>query len=248
MAKKKPKKKAIEMTLWGVVLSYPDLHNPKPYKGKIYFKTDCLLDLDHAQLGELRNAIKEVRTEAFGDDKSEWPKGAAKVFLQNGDEREDQKGYKGKKFITASTQNPVPVVDMKGKAFNAQAVKGGMTANVAIRISAWEFEGDEGMSIYLQGVQIDTSIPSLNFGGGKTVDQMFAKKGKRADDDEDDDSEESEEETEEEEENEETEEEEEEDRPRKTKKKASRDEEEEESEDPPAKKKKNKSFDDNEEE
>ena len=182
--KKKSKKKAVEMTLWGVVLSYPDLHDPKPYKGKVYYKTDCLLDLDHAQLGELRAAIKEVREESWGDDKTEWPEGASKVFIKNGDEREDQKGYAGKKYIQASTQTPVPVVDMKGKGFNAQAVKGGMTANVAIRISAWEFDGDEGMSIYLQGVQIDTSVPSLNFGGGKTVSQMFSKGGK-ADDAED---------------------------------------------------------------
>ena len=41
----------------------------------------------------------------------------------------------------------MPVVDPKGKTFNAQMVKGGMTANVAVRITAWEFDDDTGVSI-----------------------------------------------------------------------------------------------------
>lgn len=172
---KKPKKPSVEMTLWGVILSFPDLHNPKPYKGKTYYKTDMLFDEDHPQLGELRKAIKKVRTTAFGDDKDEWPEGAQKIFVQNGDTREDQAAYKDKLFVSVATQTPVPIVDLKGKAFNPQSVKGGMTANVAVNITTWDNEGDQGMSIYLQGVQIDTTIPSLNFGGGKSVKAMFNK-------------------------------------------------------------------------
>lgn len=188
MAKKKTKSKkpAVEMTLWGVVLSYPDLDKPKPYKGKIYYKTDCLLDEDHAQLKELRSAIGKVKRLSWGEDKSEWPTDL-KVLLQNGDSREDQKAYQGKFYISASTQQPVPVVDPKGREFNAASVRGGMTANVAIRISKWENEGDEGISIYLQGVQIDTKVERLaGFGGGKSVKQMFGLD--ESSDDEDDDS------------------------------------------------------------
>ena len=173
----KKRKPFMELTLWDVILSYPDLHDPKPYKKKIYYKTDVLLGEDHPQLEELKKAVFKVKRDAFGDDKTEWPKGAKKVFIQDGNKREDQKGYKDKRYISASTQTPVPVVDLKGKVFPAQSVRGGMFANVAIRISAWEFEGDEGMSIYLQGVQVDTTKKSLNFGGGKSVEQMF-KKGK----------------------------------------------------------------------
>lgn len=172
MAKKKKKKAAIDLTLWDVILSYPDLHEPKPFKGKVYYKTDVLLDADHAQLGELRTAIKKIKTQQWGPDKTEWPKGS-KPLIQNGDEREDQKGYKDRFYLTPSTQTPVPVIDPKGKSFSAQMVKGGMFANVAVRVSAWEYDGDEGVSIYLQGVQIDTSKASLNFGGGKSVKQMF---------------------------------------------------------------------------
>lgn len=191
MAKKAAKKKrvAVEMTLWDVILSYPDLHDPKPYKGKIYYRTDVLMGEDHAQLKELRGNITKVKKMAWGEDKSEWPEathnGGNKKLVHDGNEREDQTGYKDRFYITASTQTPVPVVDLKGKAFNAQMVKGGMFANVAVRISHWEYEGDEGVSIYLQGVQIDTSKKSLNFGGGKSVDQMFNLKG--SDDDESDD-------------------------------------------------------------
>lgn len=196
--KTKKKKAAVDMTLWDVILSYPDLHDPKPYKGKVYFRTDVLLEKDHPQLKDLRLAIKSVKTDSWGDDETEWPE-ASKPLIQNGDDREDQTGYAGKKYVTPSTQTPVPVVDLKGKAFNAQMVKGGMFANVAVRISAWEFDGDEGVSIYLQGVQIDTSKASLNFGGGKSVKQMFNRDGddeegdeqdgddSSGDDDEDDD-------------------------------------------------------------
>lgn len=178
-SKKKKKSEAVEMTLWGVILSYPDLHNPKPYKGKIYYTLDALMDKTDPQVKALKAAIKEVCVAAWGDDESEWPEKIPTV--QNGDEREDSKGYAGRRFIKASTQSAVPVVDPRGKEFNPQMVKGGMFANVAIRISSWEFDGDEGISIYLQGVQIDTSKKSLNFGGGRTVEKMFA----RADADED---------------------------------------------------------------
>lgn len=254
--KKKPKNKSVEMTLWDVVLSYPDLHDPKPYKGKIYYRTDVLMEEDDAQLGKLRAAIKQVKTDLWGADKTEWPEATQnagnKPLVFNGDERADQKGYVGKRFITASTQTPVPVIGPKGKEFSPQMVKGGMFANVAIRISSWEFDGDQGVSIYLQGVQIDTSKPSLNFGGGKSVKQMFS----RDEEGEESESEESEEESEEEED----------DKPRgkkKPAKKSSRDDEEEESEEseeeseseeeeeeksPPKKKKKvSKNFDDDEE-
>lgn len=223
--KKKKKKAAVEMTLWGVILSYPDLHDPKPYKGKIYYKTDVLLEKDHPQLKELRQALKQVKIDTWGEDETEWPE-KGNPFILNGDEREDQAGYIGRRYITASTQTPVPVVDPKGKTFNPQMVKGGMFANVAIRISAWEFDGDVGVSIYLQGVQIDTSKPSLNFGGGKSVKQMF-------DMDEED-----------------TEDEEDEDQPRKAKKRAKPAEEDEEDEDQPRKSKKRSSrnVDDEDEE
>lgn len=174
--KRKKKKPAIEMTLWDVVLSYPDLYEPKPYKGKVYYRTDALLGEDHPQLKALRQNIKKVKTEAFGPDESEWPV-SENPLVKKGDERQDNPEYKGKRYLTPSTQTPVPIVDLKGKPFNAQMVKGGMFANVAIRISAWEFDGDEGVSIYLQGVQIDTSKASLNFGGGKSVKQMFSRDG-----------------------------------------------------------------------
>lgn len=181
MSKKKNKKAAVELTLWDVCLSYPDLHDPKPYKGKIYYKTDILMDEDHSQLDDLKAAIRSVRVDSWGEDKAEWPEGAAKAFILDGDEREDSAGYSGKFYLTASTQTPVPVVDLKNKDFNPQTVRGGMFANVAIRVSAWEYDGDEGMSIYLQAVQIDTSKPSLNFGGGKSVKQMFSRDGIKED-------------------------------------------------------------------
>ncbi len=172
--KKKVKKKKpfVEMTLWDVILSYPDLHDPKPFKGKIYFQTDVLLDEDHPQLGELRKAIFKVKKDYWGEDKTEWVK-TDKPLIQDGNSRSDQKGYKDRRFIVPKTQTPVPVVDLRGKAFNPQMIKGGMFANVAIRVAAWEYEGDEGVAIYLQGVQIDTKKKGLNFGGGKSVAKMF---------------------------------------------------------------------------
>lgn len=236
--KKKTKAKAIEMTLWDVILSYPDLHDPKPYKGKIYYRTDVLMEKNDPQVKKLKEAIHSVYEQAFGEDESEWPE-PQKPHLQNGDEREDSKGYAGRRYITASTQTPVPVVDPRGKAFNPQMVKGGMFANVAVRISSWEFDGDVGVSIYLQGVQIDTSKPSLNFGGGKSVDQMFKKKGKASEDEEEDEDEAPRKKS-----KRDFDEEEEEDLPKKKKK--SRQEESEE-EDAPLKKARKRDFDDEDE-
>lgn len=210
--KRKPKRPFQELTIWGAILSYPDLHNPKPFKGKTYFQSDVLLDADHPDLAKLKKAITKVRTAYWGEDKSEWVK-PDKPLIQNGDKREDQKGYAGKFFITPKSQFPVDVVNKKGKPFDPQMVRGGMFANVAVRVAAWENEGDQGVSIYLQGIMIDTDKKALNFGGGRSVKQMFnlgrddddmdesddddddeprgkKKKGFSFDDDEDDDSEE----------------------------------------------------------
>jgi hypothetical protein len=187
---KEKKKKAVrvELTLYGVCLSYPDLHQPKPYKGNIYYKTDCLFDPDYGQLKELRSAITKVRTEAFGTDKEEWPKGAKKKFVREGAERANQEAYQGKMYISASTKQRVPVVDLKGKEFSAASVKGGMWANVALCISTWrDPDGEEGMSIYLQGVQIDTSREGLNFGGGRSVKDMFKSSDPESEEVDDDD-------------------------------------------------------------
>lgn len=170
--KKRVKKPFQELTLWGVVLSYPDLHEPKPFRGKTYWQSDVLMEPDHPDLAKLRKAIKKVRTDYWGADESEWIK-PDKPLIQNGDKREDQKGYAGKFFLTPKSQFPIDVVDPRGKPFNAQMVKGGMFANVAVRVAAWENDGDQGVSIYLQGVMIDTKKKALNFGGGKSIKQMF---------------------------------------------------------------------------
>lgn len=209
------KSKSIEITLWDVVLSYPDLHDPKPFKGKVYYRTDVLIEPKSRNLKKVNEAIETVMIASFGKDKSEWPE--MKKLIQNGDEREDSKGYAGKRFITAQTQTPVPVVDLDGNPFKAQMVKGGMFANVAILIKHWEFDGDEGVTIYLQGVQIDTDKPSLNFGGGKSVKQMFNRDSDEgeSEDEDSDDSDEDEDMKDEDEEDAPP--------PRKTKKKPSRD-------------------------
>ena len=188
MAKKK-KVHRIEMIVHGV-LSYPDLHNPKPFKGKIYYRTDVLLDNDDPQIAALKKKLHKLRVDAFGDDKTEWPDKAKKKFIQDGNEREDQPAYKDKAYITASTQTPVPVVTPNGKPFSAQMVKGGMTAKVAVCLSNWtDPDGEEGVSIYLQGVMIDPSVDRLpGFGGGKSAKQLFNIKDE--DEGEDEDSEE----------------------------------------------------------
>jgi hypothetical protein len=194
MAKKK-KFHRIEMRLRGV-LSYPDLHNPKPYKGKIYYRTDILFDQDDPQLAVLKKKIHAVRVKTWGEDKTEWPDGAKKRFIQDGNEREDQSTYEDKFYVSVSTQSPVPVIDPKGKAFSPALVKGGMFADVAVCLSPWDNEGEEGMSIYLQGVMIDTSKERLSgFGGGKSARQLF---GLEDSDDEDSDEDESEDEDDEE--------------------------------------------------
>jgi hypothetical protein len=188
MAKKK-KFHRIEMVLYGV-LSYPDLHQPKPFKGKTYYRTDILLDNDDPQLAVLKKKIHAVRVKTWGDDKTEWPDGARKRFIQDGNEREDQKTYEDKMYVSVSTQQPVPVIDPKGKAFSPALVKGGMFAKVAVCVSPWDNEGEEGMSIYLQGVMIDTTKEKLaGFGGGKSAKQLFGLEESDDEDDSDDDSE-----------------------------------------------------------
>jgi len=184
VAKKKKYHKQ-ELVLYGV-LSYPDLANPKPFKGKVYYKTDVLFDQDDPQIAVLKKKLHAVRVKNWGEDKTEWPEKAKKRFIQDGNEREDQPTYQDKVFISVSTQSTVHVIDTKGKAFAAAMVKGGMFAKVAVAISPWENEGEEGLSIYLQAVMVDTSKEKLpGFGGGKSAHELFGLE--ESDDDEDSD-------------------------------------------------------------
>lgn len=182
--KKKAKEKRVEITLWDKVLSFPDLHDPKPYNGKVTYKTDILFDEDDEQLEELQELITELHTTAWGDDESEWPDEKI-IRIKDGSEREDQKAYKGKMFITAKSDFPVTIKDFKGRDFNAQLVRGGMFANVALDLACWDNDFGEGSSAYLAGIQIDTTKKALAFGGGKPFEERFKKKGKLANDDAD---------------------------------------------------------------
>lgn len=185
MAKKK-KLERIEMVVYGVV-SYPDIVNPKPFKSKIYYRTDVLLESDDPQIVALKKKINKVRVLNWGEDKDEWPEKARKRFIQDGNTREDQKTYHDKMFITCSSQNPIPVIDPKGKTFNPAMLKGGMFAKVAICISPWNNDGEEGMSIYLQGIMVDTSKQKLaGFGGGKSAKRLFGLEDDGPDTDDDD--------------------------------------------------------------
>lgn len=164
----------IEMVLYGV-LSYPEIHNPKPYKGKVYYRTDILFDKEDAQLAVLKKKINKVRVAMWGDDKEEWPKKATKIFIGDGNERGDLPTYHDKDYISVSTQTPIQAIDPKGKNFSNQMVKGGMFAKVAVQISPWKDpDGEEGLSVYLQGIMVDTSKEKLSgFGGGKSARQLF---------------------------------------------------------------------------
>lgn len=182
----------VEMALYGI-LSYPKLHNPKPYKGKIYYSTDILFDQDDAQLSVLKKKINAVRVKTWGKDKTEWPEKAKKRFIQDGNEREDQPTYADRSYIAVSTQQPVSVITPSGKSFNAQLVRGGMKARVVVSIVPWDNEGDEGLSVYLQGIIIDPTEERLpGFGGGKSAKQLLQIAGiddEDADDDEGEDAE-----------------------------------------------------------
>lgn len=181
MAKKK--KLTEEVNLRNVILSFPNLGG-QMFKGKMNYNTDVLLESNDPQVKLLRRAIKTVCAEAFGDDRSEWPEKIPSI--NDGDERADQKGYPGRVWIKASSKYPIEVVDAKGEPMTPEMVRGGAYANVAINVSKWDNEGEEGVSLYLAGVMVDTKKKGLDFGGGKSVMERF-KKGK---DDEDQDDEE----------------------------------------------------------
>jgi hypothetical protein len=170
--KKKASFETYELTIKDVILSYPVLANPKPFKGKSYYSIDGLMKKNHPQIERFKKLIELARKDAYGPDKSEWPDDM-KEFILNGDDNEGSQGYAGKFYFKASTQNAVPVVDMEKKAFSPSAVKGGMWGSIAVNIKAWENDGDTGVSVYLAGVQVNTDRDYDAFGGGKSVDSMF---------------------------------------------------------------------------
>lgn len=194
MAAKK-KKFVVDVTLKNVVLSFPDLHSPKPYKNKITYKTDVLMDPTDPQWSLLKKKVKAAKIGMWGEDESEWPEQEHPI-LKDGNDRQDQKEYKGKKFITPRSDFPVAVLDPTGKKFNPQMVKGGMFAQVAIDICAYDNDNGQGVAIYLAGVLIDTETEALPFGGGKPVEERFGLKKRSAHDDDENDTDEEEQEDE----------------------------------------------------
>lgn len=187
VVKKKAKKKKplVEFTMYDVVLSYPVLDEAREFRGKKYFQVDIIFDEDHAQLKQLNSAINGVAKKAWGEDKSEWPEKIQRP--QDGNEREDQAGYKGKRFLSLKTTFRPDVIDIKGREFSGASVKGGMHANVAFNITTWAMpDGDEGLSCFLHSVQVDQTKKYTPFGGGTPTADRY-KKGRAEDEEEDED-------------------------------------------------------------
>lgn len=176
--KAKPKKKndSMEMVVKGI-LSYPHLRTPRAYDedSKAYYQTDILFEADDEQLATIRKNINKVRVGKWGEDKTEWPKEAAKRFLIDGNTRADQATYKDRFYIAVKTgeDNEVPIITPKGQPFTGK-VEGGMIAEVAIRISPWSRKNKEGLSLWLQAVMIDPKTEKLpGFGGAKSAKTLF---------------------------------------------------------------------------
>jgi hypothetical protein len=177
---------SVEVELWDVILSYPQLHEPKPYNGKITYSVEILMEEDSQARQDLKKAIFKLAKETWGPDKSEWPDKVA--MIKDGNEKSDSKGYEGRFFIKATSKNPVEVIDQKNKEFNAQSVRGGMYANVAVNVSIWDNDSGEGLSVWLHSIQIITNKKGEDFGGGKPAADRFKKKSSSSrDEDEDQD-------------------------------------------------------------
>jgi hypothetical protein len=198
--KKKTKKVKVPEGLKGIKftsptfrVSFPVLVEPKAFedKGTKSFTFTMLIPKDSEDISVFAKAAKKAKIEAFGKDKTKWPK--MKPWKIDGDDMEDQpEGYEGNFVMRAKSYRKITIYDRNKEKMDIEDVKekifGGSFGEAVLVAKVVKGPSDIFLMFYAQAYRYVKTGEQL--GGGASADDF--------EDYEDEEDEESEEESEDE--------------------------------------------------
>ena len=161
-------------------VSYPHLFKPqapKPNDKPKYSVT--MLFPKNADLTLIKGAIQAAKIEAYGADKSKWPRVIESPVTDGDDPKNDDKeGYKGHWVIKATTgaDYKPQVFDENGQpTLDQSVIYPGCYARAFVFARRWEYMKKEGIHFILDGIQ--KMSDGKPFGNRKPLDQVFTPVG-----------------------------------------------------------------------
>ena len=155
-------------------ISYPFIFKPRKNFEREQYSADIIFS-ENTDLSEIKKAIEEEKINKWGSDPKKHPKNLNNP-IKFGDE-DAQEYYKGKYYLTAYTGaengRKLYICNRDKKILDHPSdIVGGDWCMFAIQFKAYTYKGKNGISTYLQGVQLveKTDEP---FSGNASAENMF---------------------------------------------------------------------------
>ena len=129
------------------------------------YEVCLLLEKNDPFIGQMKQAIAKIATEAFGPMAVEQLKsGKIKNPLHDGDvDRPEDKNFAGKCFFNAKSTRQVGIVDSKVQpVFEQKECYSGCTFIASMNVAAYDYEGTKGVTCYLNAAQVVKKGPHLD--------------------------------------------------------------------------------------
>lgn len=163
-------------------VSYPHVFKPqgmnnKPNSAKKY--SIVMLFPKDADLGPIKEAMRQAKIQAFGEDKTKWPKGLESPVADGDSPKHAEKdGYPGHWAIKASSnedQKPGVVDQNVEPILNQADFYPGCFARASLLAYVWDNEFGQGVGFILDHVQ--KMRDGKSFGGKPPAEQVFSPVG-----------------------------------------------------------------------
>lgn len=175
MAKLDLKKvKGVKVVTPKFIMSFPKLSKPEAYEGKgqAYYSTVMLFDKDQ-DLKPMKQLIRQAIVEAFGKDKTKWPK--ISLPWRDGNTKSDFEGYKGRYYAGAKSKNRPTLVNVKKETIPQDEIDtefyGGAICQAVLRAKVTLSGRNYFVTFYLQGIM--KIKDGERFGGGCNPEEDF---------------------------------------------------------------------------
>jgi Protein of unknown function (DUF2815) len=149
----------MKIKLVDVRLAFPSLWTATAFDAtqEAKFSATFIIPPNHPQVAELRDAIKKVAAEKWGQRAPAMLKAfdaSGKGLLRNGDAK-DYEGFEGNLFLKASNKVQPSVFDTTGEAVTEASgiVYSGCMVSAIFTVKAFDFNGIKGVRAQLTGIK-----------------------------------------------------------------------------------------------
>lgn len=176
---------ANRITLKNIRISYANFFEPRPSDpnnpdSPLKYSTSLIIPKDHPQVEYIEAKIKEAAEAKFGTKADQVLKKGNP--LRDGDEdREGDPAYANSYFLNSSSKRKPQVVDRQlNHILDESEIWSGCYVNISIAFFGYEVNGNKGVGVGLNNVQLFKEGPRL--GGAPNAEEEF----EAVDDDDDD--------------------------------------------------------------